>query len=151
MTCTRGNCKFNFVPCSAIRILFAGKIMNVFALQTSCPVEQFKDKGRENSKVQLGRSINAGLIRGSAKDSFTTVTQRGQGREGDNKPAEGIKNQIIFLRITNLTDDLKVQAARQTSGRALHQLQGPQMPCRRARTQAAPNSGGTRVRPRWSL
>ena len=70
MTCTRGNCKFNFVPCSVIHILFAGNIMNMFALQTPCPVEQLKDKGSENSKVQLRRWINAGLISCSAKDSI---------------------------------------------------------------------------------
>lgn len=70
MTYTRGNCKFNFVPCSVIHILFAGNIMNMFALQTPCPVEQLKDKGRENSKAQLRRWINAGLISGSAKDSI---------------------------------------------------------------------------------
>lgn len=70
MTCTRGNCKFNFVPCSVIHILFAGNIMNVFALQTPCPVEQLKDKERENRKAQLRRWINAGLISGSAKDSI---------------------------------------------------------------------------------
>lgn len=70
MTCTRGNCKFNFVLCSVIHILFAGNIMNMFALQTPCPVEQLKDKERENSKVQLRRWINAGLISCSAKDSI---------------------------------------------------------------------------------
>lgn len=86
MTSTRGNCKFNFVPCSANHILFAGNIMNVFTLYTPCPVDQFKDKGRENSKVQLGRSINAGLTSSSAKDSFTTLTHKGQGREGDRSP-----------------------------------------------------------------
>lgn len=85
--------------------------MNVFALQTPCPVDQFKDKGRENSKVQLGRSINAGLIGSLAKDSFTTFIRKGPGREGDNKPAEGIENQIIFLGDKNLTDDLKVRIA----------------------------------------
>jgi hypothetical protein len=47
MTCTRESCKFNFVPCSAIPILFSGNIMNVFALQTPHPVEQLKDKERK--------------------------------------------------------------------------------------------------------
>jgi len=75
--------------------------MNVFALQTPCPVDQFKDKGRENSKVQLGRSINAGLISSSAKDSFTTFIHKGQGREGD-KHAEGIEIRYIFLAIKTL-------------------------------------------------
>lgn len=89
MTCTRGNCKFNFVPCSAIHILFAGNIMNVFALQTPCPVKQLKDKGRENSKVQLGRRINVGLISLSAKDSFVSLYM-GRGG-GNNKPEGGIE------------------------------------------------------------
>lgn len=111
MTSTRGNCKFNFVPCSAIHILFAGNIMNMFALQTPCPVDQFTDKGRENSKVQLGRSISAGLTSSSAKDSFTTFIHKGQGREGDNKPVEGIENHILFLSNKNLIDDLKVRIA----------------------------------------
>lgn len=43
--------------------------MNMLALQTPCPAEQLKDKERENSKAQLRRWINAGLISGSAKAS----------------------------------------------------------------------------------
>lgn len=78
MTYTRGNCKFNFVPCSAIHILFAGNIMNVFALQAPYPEEQLKDKKKENSKAQFGGWgwINAGLIRVSAKDSFVLYVHR---------------------------------------------------------------------------
>jgi hypothetical protein len=68
MTHTRDSCKFNFVPCSEIPILFAGNIMNVFALQSPYLVEQLEDKERENSKAQLGRWIKTGLIRNSAKD-----------------------------------------------------------------------------------
>lgn len=85
--------------------------MNVFALQTPQPVDQFKDKGRENSKVQLERSINAGLTSSSAEDSFTTFIHKGWGREGHNKTAEGTENQIVFLHNKNLTDDLKVRVA----------------------------------------
>lgn len=68
MTCTRESCKFNFVPCSVIPILFAGNIMNMFALQTPRPVEQLEEKERENRKAQLGIWIKTELIRGSAKD-----------------------------------------------------------------------------------
>lgn len=51
-----------------IPILFAGNIMNMFALQTPYPVEQLEDTERENRKAQLGIWIKTGLIRGSAKD-----------------------------------------------------------------------------------
>ena len=68
MTCTRESYKFNFDPCSVIPILFAGNILNMFALQTPHPVEQLEDTESENRKAQLGRWIKTGLIRGSAKD-----------------------------------------------------------------------------------
>lgn len=51
-----------------IPILFAGNIMNVFALQTPYPSEQLEDKEKENTRAQLGSWIKTGLIRSSAKD-----------------------------------------------------------------------------------